>query len=79
MNDVKAQKQWNKCLIDEYDKLIEGFIEKDKELEEAKSFAEQKCKIEEENNRIIRELKGKIIRMNNAERKRETNRKARHK
>ena len=87
VNEIKAQKHVNKHLIDEHNDLIEECNKKnlkddeirEEELEQVKSFVEHKCKIEEENNRIIRELKRKIIRMNNAERNRETNRKARHK
>ena len=62
VNEVKPQKQLNKHLIEECNNLIEEFNEKylkdneiqEEELEPVKSFAEHKCKIEEENNRIIR-------------------------
>ena len=85
VNEIKAQKHVNKKLRDAHDNLIEEWDKenvkdnaiREEEMEQVKSFAEEKWKKEEENNRIIKELKRKILRMNEAERNRETKRKVR--
>ena len=79
MNEIKTQKHANKKLIDAHNNLSEEWnkeILKDKairkeELEQVRAFADNHWQMEEDKNRIILELKRKMLKMNNAERDRE--------
>ena len=73
-NELKVQKHANKKLIDACNNLIEEWKKerltddaiRKVDVEQVKSFADNHWKMEEEKNRIILELKRKILKINNA-------------